>query len=248
MSLEGDALRLRELDQQLVRAVREGDIDAFRTVPVAYVELLESLKTALLDKTAISVADIDAAEVLRKIGSGEGLLSDTIIARLRCVDPSPDDYSEEELWELGSELFYSWYSHSEYVTALAQLRPLILYSAASEDVSRLVWKAKQCYAFLQYDAVCALCRALLEASSRDICVRCELFPGRNEDDVRYGQVSWRELQEEVSCGRLRNKLKGLYGRLSVVVHGRQRVNADRAREMFGETLEVIEQLYDHNEL
>ena len=34
---------------------------------------------------------------------------------------------------------------------------LILYSAASGDVSRLVWKAKQCYTFLQYDAVYALC-------------------------------------------------------------------------------------------
>ena len=44
MSIEEDALRLRQLDQQVVHALVEGDFDAFRIALPAYVELREKLR------------------------------------------------------------------------------------------------------------------------------------------------------------------------------------------------------------
>ena len=251
MSLQDDALRLGALDRQVVRAVVEGDRNALVTALVAYVDLRKRLKTGLLDKSAARVADEGAAEILRKVGSGDGLLSDKIICRLAAhsgEDASTHEFDEAELEELGSELFYSWYSHFEYVRALGELRPLVLHSATSEIVERLVWQVKQCYAFQQYDAAYALCRTLLEASIRDICMRRQLFPDLGENVILYEKYKWYQLRNRVSTGKLRDKLKDLYGRLSAVLHARQTVTAKIAHETFGETLEVIEWLYEENEL
>lgn len=251
MSLQDDASRLRTLDQQIVRALVEGDKDALAAALVAYADLRKVLKTFLLDKSAAEVADGDSAQILRKIGRGDGLPSDEIISRLSAVvgeDLWTHEFDDTELEELGSELFYSWYSHHEYIRALSELRPLVLRNATSESIQRLVWQVKQCYAFQQYDAAYALCRTLLEASIRDICMRRQLFPDFGENVVLYEKHRWCDLRDKVSAGELRDKLNRLYGRLSEVLHARRTVTADIAHEAFGETLEVIEWLYEENEL
>ena len=250
MSLQDDALRLVELDQEVVRAVVEGKREAFGAALGAYMELRKSLKIRLLDESAASVANAEATEVLRKIGGGEGLASDKVIERLAAL--SGEDISLEfdnaELEELGSELFYSWYSHYEYVTGLAELRPLILRGAAPESVTRLVRQVKDCYAFQQYDAAFGLCRTLLEASIRDICERCGLFPDLGENVVLYEKYNWGQLRDKVSSGSLRERLRDLYGRLCEVMHARKTATRKEAREVFRETLEVVEELYENHGL
>lgn len=160
MSLKDDALRLVELDQQVVRAIVEGNTEELFAALGAYMELRKSLKTRLLDESTASVANAEAAEVLRKISGGEGLPSDKIIERLAAhsgEDISAGDFDDAEIEELGSKFFYSWYSHHEYIAALAELRPLILRSVAPESVTRLVRQVKNCYAFQQYDAAYGSC-------------------------------------------------------------------------------------------
>ena len=49
---------------------------------------------------------------------------------------------------------------------------------------------------------------------------------------------------EVSCGPLNERLKDLYGRLSEVLHARRAVGIADVREVLGETLLVIEELYE----
>ena len=137
------------------------------------------LRTRILDESAISIEDTTARQILHKISSGDGLHSDKVVKRLKELsgdDLAVGEFDDADMEKLGDELFYSWYSHHNYVTALAELRPLILQSDTSESVKHLVGQVKGCYAFQQYDAAFALCRTLLEASIRDICVRCELIP------------------------------------------------------------------------
>ena len=251
MPLEDDALRLEQLDQEVVRALVERDLEALGTALDAYEELRRKLKTLLLDKSTVPMTDGNAAKVLRRIGSGEGLPSENIIDRLAAhsgEDISAHEFDDADLEELGSELFYSWYSHYEYVRALGELRPLVLRNAAPESVTRLIWQVKQCYAFQQYDAANGLCRTLLEASIRDICERCKLFPDLGENVVLYEKYSWRQLRDKVSSGLLQEKLRDLYGRLCDVLHARRTVTAEGARVAFEETLEVIERLYEEHEL
>ena len=251
MSLRDNALRLAELDQQVVRALIDCDTEELCHALYAYEELRKSLKNQLLDKSVVSVEDVEAGEILRKITDGDGLRSDEVIKQLlafRDDEPTTYEFDDVDIEELGSNLFYSWYSHHEYVTALTELRPLILQCDTSESVKRLVGQVKHCYAFQQYDAAYGLCRTLLEASIRDICVRRKLFPTLSENAVLCEKLSWCKLRNVVSSGQLNEKLKALYERLCDVLHARSAAGANEARETFQETLLLIEELYEAHKL
>ena len=258
MTLQADALRLAELDQQVARTLVEGNTEELGHALVAYVELRKSLKRRILDESQISVEDAKARNVLLRIGGSDGLPSDNVVNRLVTLgdeEQSLGEFDEADIEELGSELFYSWYSHQEYVTALTELRPLLLRCDTSESVKRLVRQVKGCYAFQQYDAAFGLCRTLLEASIRDICVRRGLFPDRSEYAVLYEKLNWCELREKVSSIQpndkselINDKLCDLYRRLCEVLHARRSVVAKDAREVFQKTLLIIEELYEFHGL
>ena len=200
----------------------------------------------MLEESVISIEDATAREVLHKITSGEGLHSDKVLKLLEELsgdELTVGEFDDGDMEKLGDELFYSWYSHHNYVAALAELRPLILQCNTSGSVKHLVGQVKQCYAFQQYDAAFALCRTLLEASIRDICVRCELIPEPGDKAILLDKYSWRCLRDKVSCGSLNEKLKDLYGHLSEVLHARRSVTAEEVQAVFQETLSAIEELY-----
>ena len=245
MALQADALRLVELDGQVSQALIEGDAEELRRALLAWIELRESVKMQLLEASVISVGDAKAGEILRKIADGDDLQPDEIVKQLlrRDDELTAEEFDDLDIERLGSELFYSWYSHHEYVRALAELRPLILRSDASQSVHRLVGEVKDCYAFQQYDAVFALCRMSIEASIRDICVRRGLLPEPDEKVILLEKYRWKELRDKVSIGSLNEKLEILYGRLCEVVHARRSATAGEARAMFRRTLSLIEELY-----
>ncbi len=174
------------------------------------------------------------------------MASDKPIERMSSVsEPGRplDEFDDEDLWALGSDFFYSWFSHYEYITGLAELRPLIVRSSVADSVSRLVRQVKDCYAFQQYDAAYGLCRTLIEASVRDICVRCRLFPDLGDNVILFEEFKWSQLRDAVSSGPLRERLRCLYSDLCALLHGRKSVTRDEARLAFEETLQVVEQLY-----
>jgi len=246
MLLQDDALQLAELDRQLIRAVVEVDLEKFSSSFAAYQALRKSLRTRLLDEPVASITDPDAAEVLRKITTREGLPSDKVIERLSAqLDESraSQEFDDQELRQIGSDLFYSWFSHHEYIAGLAELRPLIVRGSVAETVSRLVRQVKGCYAFQQYDAAYGLCRTVIEASVRDICVRRQLFPDLGDNVLLFEEFKWSQLRDKVCTGPLRQRLKTLYLELCALLHGRKTVTREEARRAFEETLQVVEELY-----
>jgi len=106
-----------------------------------------------------------------------------------------------------------------------------------------VRQVKDCYAFQQYDAAYSLCRTVIEASIRDICVQCQLFPDLGENVILFENFNWRQLREKVSSGSVQEQLKVIYSELSKVLHGRKSVSKDEARHAFENTLGVVEKLY-----
>jgi hypothetical protein len=150
LSLRDDALRLAELDRKVVRAFIESDTEEFSRALDAYIDLRKNLKTRLLDASAIQLEDTDAGAVLRKITTGDGLPTDKLIGLLAAhsgEEISIEEWAGEELSQLGSNLFYSWFNHGDYILGLAELRPLILRVAVRESVSKLMRQVKDCYAF-----------------------------------------------------------------------------------------------------
>lgn len=246
MALEDDLLQLARLDRAVVRCVVESDWERLQGSLSAYHVLRQRIRIDLISQENVRIASSEARAVLQKITTGEGFPTDHVIERLHALsgaDNPAEEFTADQLEELGSELFYSWFSHYEYITGLAELRPLIVNAPLSDGVSRLVGQIKNCYAFQQYDAAYSLCRTLIEASIRDICVRRELFPTLGENVVLFERFNWGQLRDRVATGELRQRLTSLYSDLSTVLHGRRSVSKDEARQAFGETLSVIEHLY-----
>jgi len=244
-SLQDDALQLANLDRRVTRDVLEQNTKDLAIALEAYQELRKRLKERLVDSDVSIVQDAEAADILRKMYANN-LQADKIIERVSlhlAENERITEFDDEELWQLGKEFFYSWFSHHEYISGLAELRPILLSNPVAQSVARLVRQIKDCYAFQQYDAAYGLCRTLIEASVRDICVRRNLFPDLTANVVLFEKRSWRDLREKVSVGPLAEHLKGLYDKLSSLLHARKIVTRKEARDVFEETLEVIEQLY-----
>ena len=250
-SIRDDAIHLAELDRRVVKAVIEWKPDELAKAIGAYVALKKNLKERLLAQPVVSVDDGGAAEILRKISSGEGLPCDGFIERLEAHADAEGNFGSldpEDIENLGDALFYSWYSHHDYIAGLNELGSLVLRVSVPETLTRLVDEAKKCYAFEQYNATYGLCRILLEASVRDICFKKQLLPEGADNIVYIEKYKWSELRDKVSFGELRERLKTLYGELSSLIHARKTINREEARQVFAETVQLIQDLYSYHGL
>ena len=79
MTMEEDLLRLKALDRDVIRALMESRPEALRDALIAYMELRENIRTSLLGQSTVRVLNSDAASVLRKTTTGDGLPTDKII-------------------------------------------------------------------------------------------------------------------------------------------------------------------------
>lgn len=246
MPLQEDLLKLEIIDKRAAKALAEKKVGDLIEAVQEYQKLRKSIRTLLLPQSVSSVNNETATDILKKITSGEGLPTDKIIGYMLSVTGSnqlPDEFNDADLDTLGSDLFYSWFSHIEYITGLSELRPLVIRSSVRENVVQLVEQIKNCYAFQQYGAAYSLCRILIEACIRDICVQCNLFPNFEEKVVLYERFTWKQLREKVSSGSLEEDLKEIYSKLSKAIHARKTVSKDEAHLAFEKTLKVVEDLY-----
>ena len=109
MALEEDLLRLAELDRQTVRTLIEGDREDFPGALGAYFEFRKELKRRLLDESVVSVSDAEAADILRKITTGDGLPSDAVIERLSSQMEEDDKLTDFDDFDIDvPKAGYSW--------------------------------------------------------------------------------------------------------------------------------------------
>ena len=244
--MKEDALRLAELDRLVVRAFMESNFDGLTNFIVEFVNLRKMLKKQLMDLPVIEIQNKKAQEILRRLSVGDKLPSEELIQVLedRIGDNERlEDLDPGEIEDLGNTLFYSWYSHFEYIEGLNEIGSLVLGIHTPKSMEDFVREAKNCYAFQQYNAMYALCRTIIESSVRDICFKRRLFPKRITN-VRYiDEYRWCDLRDKVSSGQLNRQLKDIYRKTSSLIHGRKSVEKEEARDIFIETLKVVHDLY-----
>lgn len=158
-----------------------------------------------------------------------------------------DELNEEEIDNLGSEYFYSWFSHYEYIKSLYEIEVLIVDIAVPDHLKQFVNEIRKCYAFQQYNAANSLCRTILEIAMRDIGIKIgEIHWSKEDGDTKefYRQYPPWDMRNKVTKGndKLRNRIKKLYDELSSLIHGyNSNVNIS-----IKETLLVIQDIYEHN--
>lgn len=243
--LTQDAIKLNKLNREVVKAVIEWNPDNIGKSLKEYVATKVKIKTALIDYPVAKIHDHLAKDVLTKIGQGESFQADNIIKMLESQSQeqmSIEALDESEIEQLGSDLFYSWYSHYEYIEALYDIGSLIVSITIPEILKTYVSEARSCYAFQQYNAVYGLCRTILESAIRHTCERKGFIKkGGNVVDIDSYKPS--ELINKVAKGHLRDRLKDIYSKTSILLHGRKTIKSEDAKKMFRDTLKAVQDFY-----
>ena len=248
-SLQQDALELSRLNRLVVKNVAESNLSELGKALDDYVEIKKRVKTKLLDTDTPKIHDKEALKILQKLSEGEKLQADKILAIIEKEEGLQDNFTDlgdYEIESLGDELFYSWFSHYEYICALYRLGSLVVSISVPDHLRRFVSQAKNCYAFQQYGAVYSMCRTILESAVRDICLRRRLISKRHGNAINIEEYRWCDLRDAVATGKLRTQIRDLYSELSSLIHGRKIISKEEAKQAFESTLKAVHALYAYH--
>lgn len=253
--LTKEALRLKDLDKAIIKSIAEGQSDRLLALVGEYVSVKKWIKTVLMD-IPFSVVKIDnpiAKLILQRININEGLQSDDIVRKvekgfedLTGKEVKLTEFSEDEIEEMVSDLFYSWFSPQDYVRDLSEIGSLTLGVSFPKKLEVYVQEARSCYAFQEYNAVYALSRTILETCIREIYLK--LHPNKRSKDNVIHMDLWKvnEMIREISKGALKDRLVNIYTKLSNIVHGYKTVSKKEAKETFRDSLKLIHDLYSYH--
>lgn len=251
--LKEDIERLTLLDKEAMKALLERrDLEGFFRSASEFARLRREMRSIQIDTSVIEVMDPEVREILRNMLSNER--SFEVERRIEFVDSimvpkgfaSFEALTEDEIEQLGSKYFYSWFSHYEYIQSLYEIESLIVGISVPDELKRFVWEVRDCYAFQQYNAVYSLCRTMLEVAMRDIGERTDKIQRPKNDREFYREYPPRTLINITSKGRLRGKIHNLYDELSSLIHGYKTIKSTEARATLRKTLVIVQELYDSN--
>lgn len=268
------AERLQELPdlilEALISCIKTKNCDEAVALVTEYGQTKKDIKLAFLEKPAAAIPESenkDARKILQAVVLGEELPLEKAFNDTPLEGVFEDELSSEELEELGTLHFYSWFSHYEYVEGMYRVGALIArIGSLPENLGSFLQEVRQCFAFQQYLAVCALCRTVLEISVRDL-YNIEGF-NDSESDVSQIAKSYFEDKKrgrhyktvedyDIPLSDLRNvlcklpdykpfywRIRNLYEELSRVIHGSKTIYGNEAEEKLKMTLQLIHDLYE----
>lgn len=246
------ASRVKELNKLVIKAVAEWDIEQLAKYVDEYRELKKEIKSVLMEHPVVNIPDIRdkyAREILQKISSGEILPVERAFQGSILEEYFIDKLEEDEIEQLGSDLFYSWFSHYEYIEGLYNIGSLILaVGKIPEYLAHFVSEARSCYAFQQYSAVYSLCRTILEISIRDVCVRNGIIQDKSEKvkPLEYYELDLHEMIVKIckltKYKPLKERLNNIRLKTNFLIHGNKTISGEEAKDMLRETLKVVQEL------
>lgn len=242
------ALRVKELDKLMIKAVAEWDIEQLPKYVGEYRELKKEIKTILMEHPVVHIPDIRdkyAKEILQTISSGDLLPTEKAFQGSTLAECFSDTLERNEVEQLGSDLFYSWFSHYEYIEGLYNIGSLILaVGKIPEHLTRFVSEARNCYAFRQYSGVYSLCRTILEICVRDICVKHGIVQNKPSE---YNKLGLHDMIVKIckleKYKHLKDRLDNIRLETNFLIHGNKTIWGQEARDMLRETLKVVQELY-----
>lgn len=174
------ARRLIELDPLIVRAIIEWQTDECARYFSEFTDIKIQLRKTLVEEALVHLpgyADADVRCVLEMIVTDELLPVEKALSGGPFKNVLPGPLTEDDFEELGRESLYSWMSHIEYAEGLYRAGALVVACGEiPKNLQSFTSEARLCYAFQQYNAVCALCRTMLEIAVRDLALGYGVIP------------------------------------------------------------------------
>lgn len=256
-------LRLIELGPLIVRAIIEWRTDEWARLFSEFADIKTQLqKELLINRSLVNLpgpAVADVRTVLKKIAAGEPLPVEQALSGGPLKNALPGPLTEDDFEELGREGLYSWLSHIEYAEGLYRAGALVVACGeVPKNLERFVDETRQCFAFQQYNAVCALCRTMLEIVVRDVAIAYGVIP-RDTGKVSHLAARGRKPQgpelkdmiqqvtEHSELRHLRDPLHRVRQGTNAVIHGNRSVSESDALRTLKETLSIIHRLYEAHE-
>ena len=262
------AEQLRQAERKLVEALIDNNSEAFAERLELYLNLKKQIKLAMIETSVVAIPGTEnreARELLQKLKLGEPLTLEAAFAGTDAEKYFRDELEWHEIEDLGFDIFYSWFSHYEYVEGLYNAGALI--AAAGRLPSRLssfIHELRHCLVFQQYIAVYSLCRTVLELAVREHFKRQELHDPNSENRIKveelierdrhrrryvedydpdlYGMILMLTLLRPFK--HFKNRLHHIRAETSFLIHGNREVGIGEASEMMKETLQVIHEMYE----
>lgn len=249
------ALRLKELDKLIIKAIATGDVEQLSKYIVEFNNSKKHIRSYGLEHPLVNLQEIenpDARLIIQKIMSGEPLSVEKAMSGSTIEEFLNGELDENDIENLGSDLFYSWFSHYEYIQGLYEIGSLVLSCGKIPDnLSRFVDEARNCYTFQQYNAVFSLCRTIIEICIKDLAVINEILP-RDSCNIRQLSSRTPELYELINqlCDRvsvfdkIRKPLHKVRTGTNYIIHGNRIVKREEAKNILKQTLMVVHELYE----
>ncbi|RJR22306.1 MAG: DUF4145 domain-containing protein [Desulfobacteraceae bacterium] len=249
------ALRLKELDKLIIKAIATWDVEQLSKYIVEFNNSKKHIRSYGLEHPLVNLQKIenpDARLMIQRIMSDEPLSVEKAMSGGTIKEFLKGELDENDIENLGSDLFYSWFSHYEYIQGLYEIGSLVLSCGKIPDnLSRFVAEARNCYTFQQYNAVFSLCRTIIESCIKDLAVINKIIP---RDSRNISQLSSRtpELYELINqlCDqvgvfdKIRKPLHKVRTGTNYIIHGNRIVGKEESKNILKQTLLVVHQLYE----
>jgi len=246
--LINDAYRIIDIDRSVVKAMIESNFDMLPSLISEFRKIKVKIQSCLGQYHIYECATENEKEVLDRVQ--RQFPTDKLITTLENSYGTEAPFlelSDEETMEIGSNLFYSWISHDDYVRNIFKVNALILRVTIPLSLRRYIIEARNCFALEQHNAAISMCRTILEATAKDLCERRGLFEPQGDKVIEINPKVFNQLISKISTGKLKRRAVKLYFRDACpVVHGDRLVDANEALRVIAETTEIVQALYSLN--
>jgi hypothetical protein len=238
------AKKLKEYNRQAIEAFLKWDIEALAIIVSDYTSLKKSIRISDIDFHIINIADKEVKHIYERLYSGK-LEIDQIIKPIDTEEPI-EGLNDDEIENL-SDLLYNKFSHYEYVRNLYEINFLILRTRVPRNLENYVAEARYCYAYEQYNAVYSLSRTILEISIKHIYAHKH---NKSLKDIAEERKPISHLINDLcnNLTELNKKIRAIYyDETSDLIHWGRVVGRLEAKEMFHDTLDVVQKLFSKYE-
>jgi len=118
------------LIKQAVKLILEWNLKGLSDTLLKFIDLKKKIRKTLINYPIANIYDQATQEILRKIQQENPFQADKIIKVIEQQTDEPIEYDKLEFDEIEelSDLFYSWFSHYEYLEAEVSRKLLYCYA------------------------------------------------------------------------------------------------------------------------
>lgn len=228
-----------ELDRLILlsRNAKDALLDGRIEGVIEYLNIKKQIDLYMADKPAmIGSVSPEESKLINEILQNDSRIN-AFLKKFLSLD-STEIHSYDDLNEAAINMFYSWFSGSDYVEAMIKIGRIFIDKHFDREFEDIFSEARNCYAFQQYRAATMMCRMLLEKfciymlNSKDTDI-----PRDKRGFIRYS-ASFSAITDDDDLAK--EELINLYRTISKITHGKSKPSSKDTEEIFKRTIKAIE--------